>query len=309
MVGLLFDQRTMNGSAIATPRDDRRSDRALPPRGGTSFKLEHFAAILERGPDVGWFEVHAENYMVAGGPRLDALERLRERYSLSLHGVALSLGGAERPDRNHLAALRRLADRFQPLQVSEHIAWSVHDGVYFADLLPVPLSREALDRLCDNIDETQNHLGRTILIENPSNYLSLPGAEMTEPEFLTAAARRTGCGLLIDVNNIHVSAANIGLDPLAYLDALPADAIGEIHVAGHSLDRAGADGLLIDDHGSAVADEVWDLCRHLLTRVGPRPVLVEWDNNLPDWPRLEAEAHKAEACIREAARQTAVAVQ
>jgi len=278
--------------------DSMNGPATLPPRSGVGLKADHYQTVLEDQPGVGWFAVHAENYMVAGGPRLRALEQLRESYPLSLHGVALSLGGAERPDRDHLNALRRLVDRFQPQQVSEHIAWSVHDGVYFADLLPVPLTREALDRLCDSIAETQDRLARPILIENPSNYLSLPGAEMSEPEFLAVAARRTGCGLLIDVNNVYVSAVNVGLDPRAYLDALPGDAIGEVHVAGHSHDRSGGDDMLIDDHGSPVADEVWALCRHLLNRVGPRPVLVEWDNNLPAWPRLEAEAGKAEACIR-----------
>jgi len=269
----------------------------IPARAGVGFKLEHAEEIAAARPDLGWFEAHPENYMVAGGPRPAALEALRRDYPLSLHGVGLSLGGAERLDRAHLAALRDLADRFQPALVSEHLAWSAYRGTYFADLLPLPLNRATLDQLCDNIDQAQEALGRRILIENPSHYLALPGSEMAEPAFLEAAARRSGCGLLVDVNNIHVSAVNLGLDAESYVDAVPVDLVGEVHLAGHLVDGSAQERLLIDDHGAPVAPGVWRLYRRLLERAGPLPTLIEWDNNLPAWPRLYAEARKAEALL------------
>lgn len=278
------------------PRQRVPASEAIPDRVGVGFKAQHAEAVLEAPPDLGWLEVHPENYMVPGGPRHALLEAVRERYPLSLHGVALSLGGSERLDREHLSALRVLIDRYQPGLVSEHLAWSAQDGVYFADLLPLPRNAETLDRLCRNIDEAQDFLGRRILIENPANYLALPGSDVPEPEFLTAAARRTGCGLLIDVNNVHVSAQNIGFDANAYLDALPAELIGEIHVAGYAEDEAG-DGLLIDTHGSPVATEVWRLLVRLIVRSGPKPVLVEWDTDVPSWPVLHGEVQKAQAVL------------
>ena len=270
-----------------------RVARAIPGRAGVGLKTQYVPVILEEAPDLGWVEVHAENYMVAGGPRLSALETVRDLYPLSLHGVALSLAGADRPDAAHLGALRNLIDRFEPGLVSEHVAWSVHDGIYFADLLPLPLNAEALDRLCTNIDETQSILGRQILIENPANYMRLPGSEIPEPEFLVTAALRTGCGLLVDVNNIHVSAANVGYDAPAYIDALPADLIGEIHLAGYAED-AGDRKLRIDNHGAPVAPEVWDLFERLIGRCGPRPTLIEWDTDVPAWSVLYAQARCAE---------------
>jgi uncharacterized protein (UPF0276 family) len=278
------------------PRQSRPASEAIPDRVGVGFKAQHAEEVLEAPPELGWLEVHPENYMVPGGPRHALLEAARERYPLSLHGVALSLGGAERPDREHLSALRALIDRHQPGLVSEHLAWSAQDGVYFADLLPLPLNAETLDRLCRNIDEAQDFLGRRILIENPANYLALPGSDVPEPEFLTAAAQRTGCGLLVDVNNIYVSARNLGLDADAYLDALPADLIGEIHVAGHTQDEA-EEGLLIDTHGSPVATEVWRLLVRLIVRSGPKPILVEWDSHVPSWPVLHGEVRKAQAVL------------
>jgi uncharacterized protein (UPF0276 family) len=273
----------------------------LPDSAGVGLKHEHAARILASAPPLGWVEVHAENYMVAGGPRHAVLEAMRQRYPLSLHAVATSLGGAEPPDPDHLRALRGLVDRYQPVLVSEHVAWSVHDGIYFGDLLPVPLSRASLDRLCGHIDAVQTALGRQILIENPANYLIAPGAEMPEVAYLVEAARRTGCGLLVDVNNIYVSACNVGYDAPAYLDALPAELIREIHLAGHAVDCAGDEPLLIDDHGSAVAAAVWALHARLIRRVGRRPTLVEWDNNLPDWPVLLAEADAAQRQLERAA--------
>ena len=292
-------------TSVQAPQTPHRAAQGIPDRAGVGFKTQHAEAILETRPDLGWLEVHPENYMVAGGPRHTLLEAVRDRYPLSLHGVALSLGGAERLDREHLAALRALIDRYEPGLVSEHLAWSAQDGVYFADLLPLPLNAETLDRLCRNIDEAQEFLGRRILIENPSNYMHLPGAEIPEAEFLVAAARRTGCGLLVDVNNVHVSARNIGLDANSYLDALPPELIGEIHVAGHVAGHAAdntGEGLLIDDHGSPVAAEVWRLLERLLARCGPKPVLVEWDTAVPAWPVLYGEALKAEGVLSRLAR-------
>ena len=269
----------------------------VPSRAGVGFKGEHAEAVCGDRPDIGWFEVHPENYMVAGGPRLAALEAVREVYPLSLHGVGLSLGGAERLDRDHLGAFRALADRFQPGLVSEHIAWSSHGGVWFADLLPPSLNRAGLDRLCDNVDEMQEALGREILIENPAGYLALPECEMDELAFIVEAARRTGCGLLVDVNNIHVGAVNIGLDAEAYVDAIPGEPIGEIHLAGFTVDDAGGERVLIDSHGAAVDDAVWRLYARLIERVGARPTLVEWDKDIPAWDVLYAEATKAETLL------------
>ncbi len=283
-----------------TPED------AIPDRVGVGFKAQYAEAVLEAPTDLGWLEVHPENYMVPGGPRHALLEAVRERYPLSLHGVALSLGGAQRPDREHLKALRSLIDRYRPGLVSEHLAWSAQDGVYFADLLPLPLNAKTLERLCRNIDEAQDFLGRQILIENPANYMTLPHSDIPEPEFLTAAARRSGCGLLVDVNNLHVSAQNTGLDAEAYLDALPVDLIGEIHVAGHARDAA-EHGLLIDDHGSPVASDVWHLLARMIARSGPKPVLVEWDTGVPDWPVLYGQVETAQAILARAGQPKAAA--
>ena len=269
----------------------------VPSRAGVSFKGEHAETVCGGRPDIGWFEVHPENYMVAGGPRPAALEAVRDAYPLSLHGVGLSLGGAERLDRGHLAALRALVERYRPGLVSEHIAWSAEGGVWFADLLPPSLSPAGLDRLCDNIDEMQEALGRQVLIENPAGYLVLPDREMDEPEFIVAAARRTGCGVLLDVNNIHVSAVNTGLDAAAYVDAIPGELIGEIHLAGFTRDEAAGEPLLIDSHGAAVDDAVWRLYARLIERVGARPTLVEWDERIPAWDVLHGEAMKADALL------------
>lgn len=277
----------------------------LPIRAGVGFKPQHADAALTAPGAVAWLEVHPENYMVAGGPRHAVLTRMRERFPLSLHAVATSLGGAEPPDPEHLNALRDLVDRYDPAMVSEHLAWSAHDGVYLADLLPVPRAREALDRLVANIDEVQTALGRRILIENPSSYLELPDAELAEPDFLVEAARRSGCGLLLDVNNIHVSAHNLGFDAAGYLDAIPGELVEEIHLAGHAVDNAVSPPLLIDDHGSKVPDPVWALYRTAIDRFGPKPTLIEWDTDVPDWPVLRDEAAAAEAILRDAVEHAA----
>jgi hypothetical protein len=268
----------------------------LPPRAGVGFKLEHARPILDTAPDVGWFEVHPENYMVEGGPRLATLDAIRARYPLSLHGVGLSLGSAQPPDPDHLAALATLIDRYDPASVSEHVAWVAHGDLYFGDLLPVTIDDASLAVLCANIARTQDALGRRILVENPSHYLRPAGDERDELDFLVAMARRTGCGLLVDLDNVTISAANVGYDAAAYVDGLPGDLIGEVHLAGHAED--GGDGeLLIDTHSRPVPPDVWQLLRRLVARVGPVPTLVEWDNDVPEWPVLEAEMHKAAICL------------
>ncbi len=240
-----------------------------------------------------WFEVHAENYMIAGGPRLAMLEALRSRHPLSLHGVGLSLAADADPDPAALAALRSVVDRFRPFVVSEHLAWSSWDGAHFPDLLPFPRNDESLLRVVRNVDITQQVLGRRILIENPSAYLPL-AHEMPEAEFLAELARRTDCGLLVDVNNAFVSAANLGGDAAAYLAAMPAEAIGEIHLAGHSPDAGLPDsGLLIDTHAAPVCEAVWQLYAGLLARTGPRPTLIERDDNIPGFAALMAERDRA----------------
>ncbi|MEQ8250967.1 MAG: DUF692 domain-containing protein [Oceanibaculum nanhaiense] len=277
----------------------------IPDRAGAGFKLDHAADIADARPDIGWFEVHPENYMVEGGPRLTALARLRADYPLSLHGVGLSLGSVAPPDLGHLKEFRRLIDRFDPGLISDHLSWSAEGGTYFADLLPLPLTEEALDIVCRNIVIAQDVLRRPLLIENPSVYVGFEGAEMDEPEFLIQLARRTGCGLLLDVNNAYVSGRNMEYDPAAYLDAFPGDLIGEIHLAGHTIERHPEGELLIDTHSTAVPAPVWQLYEALIARIGPRPTLIEWDNDVPSWPVLAAEVQKADGIIAALAREPA----
>ena len=263
------------------------------PTAGVGLKPQHYPEALA-APAAGlWFEVHPENYMCEGGPRLSWLSAVRERRPLSLHGVGLSLASAERPDREHLTALRRLADRFEPFVMSEHLAWSVWQGSYHPDLLPFPRTREALERTADNVSEAQDALGRRLLIENPSLYVALEGHEFEETEFLGELARRSGCGLLLDVNNVFVSAANLGFSAEAYIDRVPAEAVGEIHLAGHASDPALGDSLLIDTHGAPVAEPVWALYRRLVDRIGPRPTLIERDDQIPAFAELIAERDRA----------------
>ena len=269
----------------------------IPASAGVSLKHQHFDAILGGTPAVSWFEVHSENYLSDGGGHLQALERVRRDYPVSCHGVGLSLGSAGGLDPVHLARLRTLYDRFQPGLVSEHLAWSVAAGVYLNDLLPLPYTQEALAIFCRNLDRAQDALGRRLAIENPSTYLQLAGAEMSEPEFLEEVVRRTGCALLLDVNNVHVSACNLRFDADAYLDAIPAAAVAEIHVAGHRVEHCNGEPILIDDHGSRVDARVWSLLRRVLARSGPRPVLVEWDTAVPPLDVLVAEARIAEHSI------------
>ncbi|WP_068877876.1 MULTISPECIES: DUF692 domain-containing protein [unclassified Phenylobacterium] len=258
---------------------------------GVSLKPQHYADALACRAEGLWFEAHPENYMAAGGPRLAWLDAIARDRPISLHGVGLSLAADEAPDEGHLAALKRLIDRCNPVLVSEHLAWSMRRGVYAPDLLPFPRTCEALSRIADNIDRMQEVLARRVLIENPSLYLPLQGHDFGEVEFLTELSRRTGCGLLVDVNNVFVSAHNLGHSAEAYLDALPAAAIGEIHLAGHAPD-ARAD-LLIDTHGAPVAEPVWTLYARLIERVGPRPTLIERDDDIPAFAVLMAERERA----------------
>ncbi len=273
------------------------------------LKAEHYRTVLDTRPAVGWFEVHPENYMLDGGPPLRYLEAVRRDYPLSLHGVGMSLGSCDPPPRDHLRRLKALADRFQPFAVSEHLSWSRSGGLFLADLLPVPMTREALAATADNVARAQDFLQRRLLVENPSTYLRFAGEELTEPEFLGELARRTGCGLLLDVNNLFVCARNHAFDPLAWLDAFALEAVEEVHVAGHAVDEAeGGLRILVDDHGSPVIGEVWALYREVIARRGAGvPTLVERDANLPPFEELLAEAHYADRVAREALGVPAVA--
>ena len=265
------------------------------PSAGLGFKPEHFDAALT-APAAGlWFEVHAENYMVAGGPRLAMLDALAERYPLSLHGVGLSLAGPVLPDAGHLAALARLEARFVPFLVSEHLAWSRLGEHCLPDLLPFPRTTAALQQIVRNIDATQTALGRTILIENPSHYLMLDGHEWDELGFLTELVRHTGCGLLLDIANVAVSAHNLGFDATAWLDAFPAALVGEIHLAGNSPDPA-LD-LLIDSHGAPISEAVWALFARFIARNGARPTLIERDADVPPFAELLSERDRAAAIL------------
>lgn len=267
------------------------------PTAGLGLKAGHYEQALACPAAGLWFEVHPENYMVGGGPRLAWLEAVRRDKPLSLHGVGLSLAADQLPDVDHLARLKALADRYEPFVMSEHLAWSTRGDVYHPDLLPFPRTRRLLDRVCDNVSAAQDSLGRRLLIENPSLYLDLSGHEMSEPEFLSALAARTGCGLLLDVNNVFVSAANLKFSAVAYLDALPADAVGEIHLAGHAPDERWGQDLLIDTHAAPVSAAVWALYERTIARIGPRPTLIERDDNLPDFEVLMAERDIADAIL------------
>ena len=278
----------------------------LPPRAGVGFKPVHFRDILAAAQPIGFFEVHAENYMGAGGPPHAQLGALRERYALSVHGVGLSIGSTAPLDREHLARLKTLWARYQPQSFSEHLAWSSHGGVYFNDLLPLPYTPQTLVRVAEHIDEVQTALGRIMLLENPSSYLRLAESVIPEVDFLAELARRTGCGLLLDVNNVFVSATNNGTDPRSYLDAFPLDRVKEIHLGGHARETDDAGGaLLIDAHGSPVMDEVWTLYAGVVARTGPVATLIEWDNDVPDWATLVAQAVAAEEILAGAARASA----
>ena len=278
----------------------------LPARAGVGFKPEHFRDILAAEQPVGFFEVHAENYMGAGGPSHAQLSALRDRYALSIHGVGLSIGAMKPLDRDHLARLKALCDRYEPESFSEHLAWSSHSGVYFNDLLPVPYTEETLAQVAEHVEEVQMTLGREMLLENPSTYVRFAQSTIPEVEFIAEVARRTGCGLLLDVNNVFVSTRNHGNDPVAYIASFPLDRVKEIHLGGHDeqVDDAGAP-LLIDAHGTPVAAPVWALYAHVIARTGPIATLIEWDNDVPAWPTLRAQAIAAQAILGRAARNAA----
>jgi uncharacterized protein (UPF0276 family) len=263
---------------------------------GLGLKAEHYEDALDCTASGLWFEVHPENYMVDGGPRLAWLEAIGSRHPLSLHGVSLSLAADCPPDRAHLQRLKVLADRVQPALMSEHLAWSTWRGQYHPDLLPFPRSHEALQRIVDNIDCTQNILGRRIAIENPTHYLKLDGHDWSELDFLTELSNRTGCGLLLDVNNVFISAHNQGFNAAGYLDAFPANAVLEIHLAGHTPDP-GDSNLLIDSHDSAISESVWSLYQRLIKRIGPRPTLIERDDQIPAFDELLIERSRAQSVL------------
>lgn len=272
----------------------------LPPRAGLGLKPQHYAEIIERRPDIGFFEVHAENYMGDGGPPHRYLGTIVEHYPLSLHGVGLSIGGEGALNRDHLRRLRALIDRYSPQSFSEHLAWSSHGETSLNDLLPLPYTEATLDRVVAHVDEVQQVLGRAMLLENPSTYVLFAESTIDEIDFLEAVAQRTGCGLLLDVNNVMVSSVNHGLDPFAYIDRFPVHAVGELHLAGYdeTTDQAG-ERLLIDAHGSRLSPDVFALFRHTLERTGPVPTLVEWDNNVPTFAVLADEARTVDQAIVE----------
>jgi uncharacterized protein (UPF0276 family) len=265
----------------------------IPARAGIGLRFQHHQPVLDTRPDVAWMEVHTENYM-GGGTPLKYLDAIRRDTPISLHGVGLSLGSAEGVDPAHLERIRKVAERVEPGLMSEHIAWNLVGGTYLADLLPLPMTEEALDVVCRHVEQTQSYLKRRILVENPSTYVAFGNSIIPEWEFMTAVAARTGCGILCDLNNICVSAHNHGWDASAYLAALPPETVGEIHLAGHSI-RTFADGssLRIDDHGSKVSEEVWTLYRQAVARFGAVPTLIEWDNEIPPLDVLLDEAQHA----------------
>jgi hypothetical protein len=282
------------------PSGIRRATRAgrIPARAGVGLKPEHYRAILETRPDIGFFEIHAENYMGPGGPPHRYLSAIRELYPLSLHGVGLSIG-ADRPlDRAHLKRLRELVDRYEPGLFSEHLAWSTHDTSYLSDLLPVPYTAESLARVSDHIDEVQEAAGRQMLLENPSTYLAFAESTYSEIDFIAEIATRTGCGLLFDVNNVHVSSTNREWDALAYITDYPLGHVQEIHLAGYTReeDDKGRP-LLIDTHDRPVAEIVWSYFERTIQLLGPVPTLIEWDAAIPAWPELKAEADRADTLM------------
>ncbi|MBI6632330.1 DUF692 domain-containing protein [Pseudomonas paralactis] len=275
----------------------------LPLRAGLGLKTEHFTQVLETGPDIGFFEVHAENYMVAGGPFHHYLGLIREQYPLSLHGVGLSIGGEGALDRDHLARLATLIERYQPQSFSEHLAWSSHGPVFLNDLLPLAYDATTLSRVCDHVDQVQSTLKRPMLLENPSTYLQFERSTLDETDFISEVIGRTGCGLLLDVNNVYVSCINHQRDPLAYIDALPLHAVGEIHLAGFAEDTDSlGDRLLIDDHGAPIDNAVWQLYEHVLARTGPVATLIERDNQVPAFSVLQAEARQAQWYLSQVTR-------
>jgi len=279
----------------------------IPARAGIGLRVPHHRRVIEEGHVADWLEVHAENYMIAG-PAAQELDVIRRDHALSLHGVGLSLGSADGINDEHLARLSDLIARYAPGLISDHLSWSSIEGVHLPDLLPLPYTEETLSVVTRNLDQAQTALGRTLLVENPSSYFQISLSSMSEPEFLGELARRSGCGILLDINNIYVSARNHGSDPQArlraYLDAIPAAAIEEIHLAGHSIEKldCGRD-MRIDDHGSQVSAGVWWLYQSAIATIGARPTLIEWDTALPPLDVLQAEAAKAQTVLDQLIRK------
>lgn len=271
---------------------------SLAGQAGTSFKPEHLHAILTEPGSLGFFEVHAENYMGAGGPPHRALERIRRDHPISLHGVCMSLGGPQPLDKEHLGRFKSLIDRYEPSLVSEHLAWSTHLDTYLNDLLPLPYTPKTLAHVCDHVDQMQAAIGRRILLENPSTYVLFSESSIGETDFIREISKRTGCGLLLDINNVFVSATNHGFSATEYLRDFPLAEVGEIHLAGHAEQEDDeGDLLLIDSHDGPVADAVWQLYEIVIERNGPIPTLIEWDSSIPDWPVLRSEALAAQAIL------------
>lgn len=266
----------------------------LPNRPGVGYKPQHYSDILENPTPVEWLEIHAENYMGDGGRPIAQLRYLAERFPISVHGVGLSIGGEGPLDSDHLNRLKHLVDWLNPASFSEHLAWSTHDAHFLNDLLPLPYTQATLDHVASHISQVQETLNRVMLLENPSTYLAFDENEMSEVEFLKEVVARTGCGLLLDVNNVFVSATNQQTDPVSYIDTFPMESVGEIHLGGHDVDEDdhGAP-LLIDSHGREVVDPVWSLYAHTLEVAGSKPTLIEWDNDVPDWPTLAKDAERA----------------
>ncbi|MGI9449457.1 MAG: MNIO family bufferin maturase [Geminicoccaceae bacterium] len=270
----------------------------IPARAGVGLKAEHYLTILDAKPDIGWFEIHAENYMGDGGPPHHYLERIRELYPISLHGVGLSIGSDGPLDQDHLKRLKSLNERYRPGLFSEHLAWSTHEGTYFNDLLPIPYTEDAVQRVAGHINQVQDALGRRMLLENPSTYVTFEDSTMSEIAFLEAVVEQTGCGLLLDVNNIFVSAVNHGFSPEQYIDDFPLDQVGEIHLGGHAEDEDDqGERLLIDAHDREIVDPVWSLFERVIDLAGKRPTLIEWDNNVPKWNTLFVESERAESIL------------
>lgn len=269
----------------------------IPAKAGIGLRHPHVAELIETSPPIAWLEIHSENYLCDGGPRLSALEALRDRYPISCHGVGLSLGSADGLDVAHLRRLRELFDWLDPGLVSEHVAWSVTEGTYLNDLLPLPYTEEALAVLCSNVETAQQFFGRQILVENPSSYVTFPASTVTEWDFLAELVQRTGCALLLDINNVYVSAQNKAYDADAFLDGIPLDAVRELHLAGHLAQTIDGETVLIDDHGDRVSDDVWRLFSDVLMRTGPVPTLIEWDTNIPRKSVLLDEAARAQRML------------
>jgi uncharacterized protein (UPF0276 family) len=276
----------------------RSAHEVLPSRAGLGLKAEHYSTILDTRPDIGFFEVHAENYMGAGGPPHRYLSAISDLYPLSLHGVGLSIGGRRPLDKKHLGRLRELLQRYQPALFSEHLAWSTHEAGFFHDLLPLPYTKETLTHVAHHIDEVQTTLGRQMLLENPSTYLDFSESTYRETDFIGEVVRRTGCGLLLDVNNVFVASTNQQSNPFEYIDAYPLKSVQEIHLAGHTQESGDyGERILIDTHNAPVDESVWDLFRYTVRLTGPIPTLIEWDAAVPEFSVLTAEARRAEAIM------------